>query len=125
MFCSECGTDNPNTNQFCKNCGKAFSKVQVSPAQLQPTAYPSPVTTATTPGTVAQPGSTASWKKHKFAIAGIVCGLVSFVLVPYVFAILAIILGAIAVVKKDNLGFIGIIAAAITIFLDLFYFFIF
>jgi hypothetical protein len=28
MFCGECGAQNPDTNQFCKNCGKPLRKTQ-------------------------------------------------------------------------------------------------
>ena len=124
MFCGECGTQNPDTNQFCKNCGKPLKKTQVTAVQPPAAAFSPPVT-ATTPGTAAQPGLTDLLKKRKFAIASIVCGLASFVVVPYILAILAIILGAIAVWKKDYLGIIGIIAAIITVIIDMCYFLIF
>jgi hypothetical protein len=31
MFCGECGTNNPDTNQFCNNCGKPLAKPQQAP----------------------------------------------------------------------------------------------
>ena len=45
MFCGECGTQNPDTNQFCSNCGKPLKKnLNASPvAPLAPAAAPVPV----------------------------------------------------------------------------------
>jgi len=45
MFCGECGTQNPDTNQFCINCGKPLKKnLNVSPvAPPAPAAAPVPV----------------------------------------------------------------------------------
>jgi zinc-ribbon domain len=40
MFCGECGTENPDTNQFCKNCGKPLKKKQLQPAPAVVTAAP-------------------------------------------------------------------------------------
>jgi hypothetical protein len=31
MFCGVCGTENPDTNQFCNNCGKPLKKKQLQP----------------------------------------------------------------------------------------------
>jgi predicted lipid-binding transport protein (Tim44 family) len=40
MFCGECGTQNPDSNQFCRNCGKPLTRRQ--PA-TQPAAQPAPL----------------------------------------------------------------------------------
>lgn len=37
MFCGKCGTNNPDTNKFCKKCGKPIGK-------RQPSAVPAPAT---------------------------------------------------------------------------------
>jgi hypothetical protein len=37
MFCGECGTQNPDTNQFCKNCGNPLKK-NAATAPLSPSA---------------------------------------------------------------------------------------
>jgi hypothetical protein len=44
MFCGECGTQNPDTNQFCINCGKPLKKnLNASPVSpLEPAAAPLP-----------------------------------------------------------------------------------
>ncbi len=34
MFCGECGTENPDTNQFCKSCGKPLKKKQQQPVPV-------------------------------------------------------------------------------------------
>ena len=44
MFCNECGTDNPDTNKFCKNCGKPLVKTQQPPPLKPPGTPVSPVT---------------------------------------------------------------------------------
>jgi hypothetical protein len=37
MFCGECGTLNPDTNRFCKNCGKPLGRIQPAvPASPSP-----------------------------------------------------------------------------------------
>jgi hypothetical protein len=45
MFCGECGTQNPDTNRVCSNCGKALKKnLNASPvAPPAPAAAPVPV----------------------------------------------------------------------------------
>jgi hypothetical protein len=44
MFCGECGTENPDTNQFCKNCGKPLKK-----KPQQPDTVPAPAVATITP----------------------------------------------------------------------------
>ena len=48
MFCGECGTQNPDTNQFCKNCGKPLARRQApAPGPSPVPAYqPAPVPSA-------------------------------------------------------------------------------
>lgn len=81
MFCGKCGTNNPDTNKFCKNCGRALVKPQPlgetapaaptpwTPSTREPQGYnvptppPDPVPTPVpapqvTPGTT-MPGSLA------------------------------------------------------------------
>ena len=48
MFCGECGTQNPDTNQFCKNCGKPLVTATTCSTACQipvtyPAAQPAPV----------------------------------------------------------------------------------
>ena len=42
VFCGECGTENPDTNGFCKNCGKPLKKKQLQPDAVPPPAARSP-----------------------------------------------------------------------------------
>lgn len=44
MFCGKCGAKNPDTNKFCENCGRAFTRPQFPGAAPAPAA-PFPVTT--------------------------------------------------------------------------------
>ena len=69
MFCGECGTQNPDTNQFCKNCGKPLRKPGQAPAPqpesvpVQPVAAPlpaQPVYYPPPPVGVQQPGVVAA-----------------------------------------------------------------
>lgn len=43
MFCTECGTDNPDTNRFCRSCGKPLKTARPSPPQAGPAPGPSAV----------------------------------------------------------------------------------
>jgi hypothetical protein len=125
MFCGECGTQNPDTNQFCKNCGK--------PLKQQPAAHPSvtvphgstipqPVSIHVTPeAAVKKPGIGAFIGKRKFSLISILCAAGTFFLYPYILGILAILFGVIALFKKDYLGIPGIIIAATSLGLDWFY----
>ena len=42
MFCGECGTENPDTNRFCKNCGKPLKQTRPVPAPGAPVQAPPP-----------------------------------------------------------------------------------
>lgn len=125
MFCGECGTQNPDTNQFCKNCGKPLRKPQQAPVP-QPTAVPAqpvaayqPVTPSPVPqvsGAQAQgippaapPGytlvpvaSTTDKLLTVGAIIGLVVSIVSWVRYPYLCGIIAIVIGAGVFSKTRN-----------------------
>lgn len=51
MFCEVCGTDNPDTNQFCQNCGKPLKKKDLQQK-------PVPVSAPADPG---RPGVSKIW----------------------------------------------------------------
>jgi hypothetical protein len=127
MFCGECGTQNPDTNQFCKNCGKTLKKPQpsIAPSPSAPVTvaiYPTAAPINATPETaVKKPGIGAFIGKRKFSILSILCAAGTFLLYPYILGILAILFGVIALIKKDNLGILGIIIAATSLGLDWFY----
>lgn len=147
MFCSECGTQNPDTNMFCRNCGKPFSKKpQASPAPaaavpVQPVATPSPaqpVYSPPPPAAVVQPAAAAPVKPagnpalSAVGIGSAVLAALSWFRYPYIFGLLAIVLGAIAFLKAEKknswpaiLGILGIVAGLACIIVDIFYFTIF
>ena len=41
MFCGKCGTDNPETNKFCRKCGNLLRKNPIADTTLPKTAAPS------------------------------------------------------------------------------------
>jgi len=152
MFCGECGTQNPDTNQFCKNCGKPLKKKpQVYPASqpvaaplppaaappAQPVYYPppqpvvmqAPVVPAGTAAPVKPPLNKAMLA---LGIVGVVLGITSWFRYPYILAVLAIILGAVAIIKSEKktgaaaiIGGIAIVIGLACIVVDIFYFTIF
>lgn len=129
MFCGECGTENPDTNIFCKNCGKPLRKTTAAapavPVADGKTQFPSPFAPAQpvypvpsagvgtqppVPAGVSQQAS--SWTKgKKMAAASIVFGIIAFIFAPYFAALAGIILGALALREKERIGAAGIILA--------------
>jgi hypothetical protein len=153
MFCGECGTQNPDTNQFCKNCGKPLRKLRQAPAsqpvtvpvqpvaappqvQVQPVYYPPPPAVVQPPGGVgeaAAPGNSSLNKgMQALGIVGVVLGIASWFRYPYLLAIPAIVLGGVVVAKSGKkigavaiLGALGIVIGLACIIVDIFYFTIF
>jgi len=152
MFCGECGTQNPDTNQFCRNCGKPLKKNrQVSPA-LQPVAAPQPPAAAPVAQPVSYPplqpvtrqppvvpaGNAMPVKPPlnrgmlALGIVGVVVGIASWFRYPYILAVLAMVLGAVAIAKSGKktgavsiIGGIAILIGIACIVVDIFYFTIF
>ena len=135
MFCGECGIENPDKNQFCKNCGKPLKNRQV---QQMPTGYPTPVPVAPpvsppvgfvpaqAPVQPAPPGGfMGTLRRRKAMVASIIFGAASALILPYIFGALAIILGIWAISKKDKLGVIGVVIGSLVIVVDYFYLVIF
>jgi len=146
MFCGKCGTNNPDTNKFCKNCGRALIRLQSSdvsspaapvPVPAYPTAPPGyyaptqPVQLSAGIPAVAKPSS----NKGLFLldIMSILAGAVSWFLFPFICGILAIVLGGVVLFKSKNkkgigaiivaiLGIIGIVIGLASIIVYLFYF---
>ena len=151
MFCGECGTQNPDTKQFCKNCGKPLRRPRQVPAP-QPTAAPVP------PGTPQFPPQAASYPPQPAAmpppaatagvpapvkpplnkgmlalgIIGILAGIGSWFRYPYLLGILAIVSGVIVVAKSEKktsavpiIAALGILIGLACIVVDIFYFTIF
>ncbi len=152
MFCGECGTQNPDTNQFCKNCGKPLRRPRQAPAaqpaaipvqpaavppQAQPVYYPPPQAGMQQPG-VGPAGAAATITPQKntgmvvLGILSVVAGIVAFFFYPYLLGALAIVLGGISVFvtrkKTGKIAFIAIIGIVIglaAILVDNFYFILF
>ncbi len=149
MFCGECGTQNPDTNQFCKNCGKPLRKPQQAPpaqpsalparpvaaeAPLQPAYYPAMPAGTLPQGALA--GAPVKPPLNKgllgLAVIGVVLGIASWFRYPYVLGILAIVLGVIVVARSEQrtsavaiVAILGILIGLACIIVDLFYFTIF
>jgi hypothetical protein len=144
MFCGECGTENPDINRFCKNCGKPLKKPQQMPQQVaQTTSAPSyyvpppgpPPPGATQPPLVqpppppvitpAAPSTRKRWPRDKIvAVLSILFGAVSLIMAPYIAGIIGVLLGIFAVRKKEKLGFIGIAIAIIGMAINFLYIYI-
>jgi membrane-bound ClpP family serine protease len=151
MFCGECGTQNPDTNQFCKNCGKHLRRPQQAPvAAAAPAPAPAapvqpvqPVYYQPQPAGMQQPGVTvagaaaaATPQKNTgmlvLGIVSVIAGIAAFFFYPYILGALAIVLGGISVFvtrkKTGKIAFIAIIGIVIgiaAILVDNFYFVLF
>ena len=115
-ICPNCGTSSPDTNTYCNRCGYVFNKSRPRPTP-PPQPQPQPQYVPATPVSNSQRGK-------GFAIAGMVCGISSFLAVflafypsililywPYIgiaLAVTGIVLSAIAKSK----GFRGGMATA-------------
>lgn len=148
MFCGECGTQNPDTNQFCKNCGKQLKKPQQAPAPqpvsvpvtpvaipppTQPISYPPPPVWVQPPvpgAGVAAPVVKPPRNKTMLGlgIVGLLIGIGSWFRYPYLLAILAIILGGVVLKKPENrkgavliIACLAILIGIASIVFDMFY----
>ena len=117
MVCTKCGFTNEAEAKFCASCGAALSAPVVEPvadtytnpaeAYTAPVQNPAPVYSA--PYQYSAPAQPIAQPGKGFAIAGMVCGIVSLVcIVPLITGLLGIIFGAVAKSK----GFQGGMATA-------------
>lgn len=118
MFCGECGTQNPDTNQFCRNCGKPLRQRQAAaPAAATPTVAapapapggyvpapcPAPVTAVPVPGTAPKRG--INW----LGIVSLILAIVSWGILTGILAFAAIVLGVVSIfLSRKVTGRIGI-----------------
>jgi zinc-ribbon domain len=126
VFCSECGAQNPDTNQFCRNCGKPLLHRQptAQPA-MQPAAVPgTPVPQAAVPGapvlqpvtaaapapTLAPaPGAAPKRKRNWLGLLSLLLGILSWGILTVIVATVAVLLGLISLfLFRRATGRIGI-----------------
>jgi hypothetical protein len=132
MFCGECGTQNPDTNQFCKNCGKPLKKPQPAAVPVTPVIVPpqAPPVYYQPPPAAAQPASapagapvTVKPPLNKTMLAlgvlGILVGIGSFFRYPYLLGILAIVLGGVVLAKPENRRGAVMVVAGLAILIGL------
>jgi hypothetical protein len=132
MFCGECGTQNPDTNQFCKNCGKPLKKPQPAavpvppvpvPPQAPPVYYQPPPAAALPASAPAGAPVTVKPPLNKMMLAlgilGILAGIGSFFRYPYLLGILAIVLGGVVLAKPDNRRGAVMVVAGLAILIGL------
>jgi hypothetical protein len=134
MFCGDCGTQNPDTNQFCKNCGKPLRKNQ-QPSPTPTTSQPAVISVPSRQGTAtASPAipSAAQPKQKWSGIVSIFPAVISFFYFPYFFGIIAIIFGSISFYRTrkatGDIAFfavIGIVLALVSIGIEHFYLILF
>ena len=97
MFCGECGTHNPDTNQFCKNCGKALKKTQAAGERLpfNPGTSPAAVSSHAPAPVPAQPvtGSAEKPSRNWLAIISLIVSLVSWLVYPIIIGFVGVVLG--------------------------------
>jgi hypothetical protein len=142
MFCGECGTQNPDTNQFCSNCGKPLKKnLNASPvAPPAPAAAPVPVQMAAQqptnlfslqsypvppPGMIVPAPATTSLPatqrgrspRNWFAIVSFILALLSWVIYPIIIGFFAMGLGIFSLYtakkQQSKIPVIAIIAVII------------
>jgi hypothetical protein len=141
MFCGECGTQNPDTNSFCKNCGKPLRKPQPSPvtqpAAAQPAYYPpqtgaAPVIPAapanTTQVPAAAPDAPVTKKRSWAGILSLIISLLSWLAYPIILGMLAVLAGIFGIYAARKAGskipvsaLIGIVIGLLAIVLNFFW----
>jgi hypothetical protein len=120
VFCSECGAQNPDTNQFCKNCGKPLLKRQpaVQPAaQLAAQSVVQPVvqTAAPVPAPFAAavpapvPAAAPKRKKNWLGFLSVILGFLSWGILTVILSAVAVVLGIVSLfLFRRATGRIGI-----------------
>jgi hypothetical protein len=145
MFCGDCGTENAETRNFCKNCGSPLRKTQPAtgeqaaavpvPAQqpvYAPVTRPQPVVSPPPQGVTAPAKPPLNKGLLGLGIIGIIIGIVAWFRYPYLCGILAIVLGALVIARSENrkgavalVACLAILTGLACIVVDLFYFTIF
>jgi hypothetical protein len=139
MFCGECGTQNPDTNSFCKNCGKPLKSPQAAAAPVArvhgiQAAGPAPQSPHAQGMSPVQPaaGDAVKPARNWLAIISVILSLVSWLIYPIILGFVAVCSGIVSLyrAKKNHSKIpvsailaiiIGLLAIVINFFwLDLF-----
>jgi hypothetical protein len=110
MFCGECGTENPDTNSFCKNCGKTLKRPQqaaapVTQVPVTPAAGVPAPQTLQAPGTLpVQPAAQSAVKpaRNWLAIVSFIASLVSWLVYPIIIGFVAIVFGVVSLYRAKK-----------------------
>ncbi|HSQ93431.1 MAG TPA: zinc ribbon domain-containing protein, partial [Methanoregula sp.] len=86
MFCGECGTQNPDTNRFCKNCGKELKRQSTAGFPVQAVPAPAPQPASQRP---AAPAGAVKPARNWTAIAALIISLGSWLLYPVILGFFA------------------------------------
>ena len=130
MICKMCGTFNEEGTSFCRNCGYNMNEAQeaVQPEVIiqQEPVVEQTYQPETAPENVIPTGYTQNPEPVKqsgmgLAIAGMICGILSFLCLWYITGPLGIVFGAIAKSKgcRSGMATAGIVCGAIGTVLSL------
>ena len=99
MFCGECGAENPDTNNFCKNCGKVLNTSRTAGTPVARVAGPAVQAPQAVGYTPAQPAAgTAKPGRVWLGIVSLFVSIVSWLFYPIVLGALAVLLGILSLV---------------------------
>jgi hypothetical protein len=126
MFCGECGAQNPDTNQFCRNCGKPLARRQpAAPAAApNPVTYPPVQPAPSSPAPYQPPAAVAAPVAPKrrwnwLGILSIIPGILSLGILPVLLGLGAILLGIAGILlfrkATGRIGISGIIGIVLGI----------
>ena len=114
MYCTECGAQNPETNQFCNSCGKPLQKHQppAPAAAAAPVAAAPPVPAPAPQAPAGAPPAAAAAPKTRRNWLGwisLVPGVLAWGVMTTILGIVAFLLGAVSLVMfRKAAGRIGI-----------------
>lgn len=132
-FCGECGTENPDTNRFCKNCGGALRKTAEAPTTQPEPAQQSgvpvqPQAAAVPAGTPPVPAAGETPKRIWLGIISLIPAILSWILYPVLLGIVAVVFGiaSIALARKQGTrfpvaGMIAIIVGLLAIIVNIYW----